>query len=65
MISIITITIAIIYGSNFNPIINEITGIIKDKIIYVFDLYSQRYKGSKWAPKIMAITISIFSGTVG
>jgi len=41
MISIITITIAIIYGSNFNPIINEITGIIKDKIIYVFDLYSQ------------------------
>ena len=47
---------------NIFPKTSANTGIITAKIRYDFDLYNHEY-GNKWAPKTIAYTIIILSGT--
>lgn len=62
IISIITIKTETITGSNIMPTIRTAKDIIMDITEYAFDLYNHP-KGNKCAPKIIAKTITILSGT--
>ena len=53
---------ATIVALNNTPDINDIIGIIIEKILYALEIYSHEY-GNKCAPKTIANTITIFSGT--
>ena len=64
IISKTSIINANIKSVELQPTINEAIGIRTEIIMKVYDLYNQ-LNGNKCAPKIIAITISIFSGTVG